>query len=289
MRITSLLASVCMTLGLLADGPPVPPALPPATPPAPAAPVVNPFVWDAMSKEITPKAGENSINFTFWVTNTGPTEARIDAVSTSCGCTVSQLPSHPNPWVLKPGESGPLTASMNLVGKFGLVQKLVHVSTSAGQQSLIVRANIPTPSTSNTLSPRERNQLMTLGDRQAVFKGDCVKCHVEPAKDRHGEKLFIAACGICHVSDHRAAMVPDLAAVKTATNADYWRAWVTYGKPGSLMPAFAKEQGGILDEKQIDSLVEYLAKKFPSTVGSIPAALPARNQPPTPPAIPQAK
>ena len=142
------------------------------------------------------------------------------------------------------------------------------------------------PSVASTM---ERNQLMTLGDRQAVFKGDCVKCHVEPAKDRHGEKLFIAACGICHVSDHRAAMVPDLAAVKTATNADYWRAWITYGKPGSLMPAFAKEQGGILDEKQIDSLVEYLAKKFPSTAGAIPAALPAKSQPPTPPAIPQAK
>ena len=285
MRISSLLALVCMSFGLLADGPPVPPALPAATPSAPVT--TNPFVWDAMSKEVTPKAGETSINFTFWVTNTGPTEARIDAVSTSCGCTVAQLPS--TPWIFKPGDSGPLTASMNLVGKFGLVQKLVHVSTSAGQQSLMVRANIPTPITPNTLSGRERNQLMTLGDRQAVFKGDCVKCHVEPAKDRHGEKLFIAACGVCHVSDHRAAMVPDLAAVKTATNADYWRAWVTYGKPGSLMPAFAKEQGGILDEKQVDSLVEYLAKKFPSTPGAIPAALPAKIQPPVPPAIPQSK
>ena len=288
MRISSLLASVCMSFGLLADGPPVPPAVPVATPSAPVP--ANPFVWDAMSKENTPKPGENSVNFTFWVTNTGPTEARIDAVSTSCGCTVAQLPS--TPWIFKPGDSGPLTASMNLVGKFGLVQKLVHVSTSAGQQSLMVRANAPIPDTGGTaisLSSREKNQLMTLGDRQAVFKGDCVKCHVEPAKDRHGEKLFIAACGICHVSDHRAAMVPDLTAVKTATNADYWRAWITYGKPGSLMPAFAKEQGGILDQKQVESLVDYLVKHFPSTAGALPAVLPQAVSPPVPPAIPQSK
>ena len=288
MRISSLLASVCMSFGLLADGPPVPPAVPVATPSAPVS--TNPFVWDAMSKETTPKPGENSVNFTFWVTNTGPTEARIDAVSTSCGCTVAQLPS--TPWIFKPGDSGPLTASMNLVGKFGLVQKLVHVSTSAGQQSLMVRANAPIPDTGGTaisLSSREKNQLMTLGDRQAVFKGDCVKCHVEPAKDRHGEKLFIAACGICHVSDHRAAMVPDLTAVKTSTNADYWRAWITYGKPGSLMPAFAKEQGGILDQKQVESLVDYLVKHFPSTAGALPAVLPQAVSPPVPPAIPQSK
>lgn len=288
MRITSLLASVCMTFGLLADGPPTPPALPGAAAATPAAP--NPFVWDAMSKEVNPKPGENSVNFTFWVTNTGPTEARIDAVSTSCGCTVAQLPS--TPWIFKPGDSGPLTASMNLVGKFGLVQKVVHVNTSAGQQSLLVRANVPTPATSNTLSERERNQLMTLGDRQAVFKGDCVKCHVEPTVGRTGEKLFIAACGICHISDHRAAMVPDLAAIKTATNADYWRTWITYGKPGSLMPAFAKEQGGILDQKQIDSLVDYLVKHYPSAGTTAPANLPPKAPsalPPVPPAIPQTK
>jgi hypothetical protein len=29
------------------------------------------------------------------------------------------------------------------------------------------------------------------------------------------------------------------------------------------MPAFAKSEGGILDTNQVESLVEYLVKKFP--------------------------
>ncbi len=303
MRITSLLALVGMGFGLLAAEPLVPPS-PPALPALPVTPIgasraavvavpaaPNPFVWDAMTKDVTPAAGEANAVFTFWVTNTGPTEASILDASTTCGCTVAQLPS--KPWVFKPGQSAPFSATMNLAGKFGLNQKLVHVVTSAGQQTLIVRANIPMSATSSTpgLSERESRQLMALGDRQKVFQGDCVKCHVEPTLGLTGEKLFITACGICHVSDHRAAMVPDLAAIKTATSADYWKTWITYGKPGSLMPAFAKEQGGILDQKQIDSLAEFLVKHYPSK-GVLPTALPGRPgfpPPPVPPAVPQSK
>jgi mono/diheme cytochrome c family protein len=36
-----------------------------------------------------------------------------------------------------------------------------------------------------------------------------------------------------------------------------------HGKPGSLMPAFAKVEGGILSDEQIDSLVRYLSATIP--------------------------
>ena len=121
---------------------------------------------------------------------------------------------------------------------------------------------------------REANQLLALGDRQAVFKGDCAKCHAEPAKGKLGVALFESVCGICHEAKHRATMVPDLRAPKTATSAEYWKAWITYGKPGSLMPAFAQSQDGILSEMQIDTLVAYLVSAIPSPPGLSPATLP---------------
>ena len=34
-------------------------------------------------------------------------------------------------------------------------------------------------------------------------------------------------------------MVPDLHALKTPTNVEFWRIWIAHGKPGSLMPAFS--------------------------------------------------
>ena len=61
-------------------------------------------------------------------------------------------------------------------------------------------------------------------------------------------------------------MVPDLSHLKVPTNPDFWRVWITSGKPGSLMPAFAKAQGGPLDDIQIASLAQYLNAIYPSTV-----------------------
>jgi mono/diheme cytochrome c family protein len=58
--------------------------------------------------------------------------------------------------------------------------------------------------------------------------------------------------------------VPDLFAIKHPTDAAFWREMITHGKPGSLMPAFALSDGGILDTNQIESLVEYAMKKYPS-------------------------
>jgi cytochrome c553 len=280
-------ALLVSTLILPAQTPQLPPS-PPApsakteTPQAPAAatappaaataplvattsPTTSTLVWDTLVKEVKPAPGAATAEFTFWVTNTSGSDAAINSAHTSCGCTVAKLPSQP--WILKPGESGPLTANMNLLGKHGLVTKTITLDTSTGPQVLTVRSDIQggTPATlPAAVSDRERNQMASLSDRQAIFRNDCAKCHVEPTVGRTGEKLFITACGICHTAEHRAAMVPDLSAIKTDTNADYWRTWATFGKPGTLMAAFSKKHGGILDDSQIESLVEYLVKAYPS-------------------------
>src|SRR5581483_10486280 len=81
-----------------------------------------------------------------------------------------------------------------------------------------------------------------------------------------------SACGVCHESEHRATMVPDLHKIQQETNAEFWRNWITHGKPESLMPAFAKSEGGILSDAQIESLVNYLVAAVPShaTAQAIP-------------------
>jgi mono/diheme cytochrome c family protein len=111
---------------------------------------------------------------------------------------------------------------------------------------------------------RGRNFQTAAADRQAVFKGDCVRCHVTPGEGKLGKALYDASCGICHDSHNRATMVPDLLALKMPTDKDFWRAWITYGRPSSLMPAFAQAEGGPLTEEQIASLVTYLTTAIPS-------------------------
>jgi len=114
-----------------------------------------------------------------------------------------------------------------------------------------------------------------MANRQAVFQGECITCHVTPALNEMGAELYEKACGICHEAEHRASMVPDLHALQKETNADYWRTWITSSMEGKLMPAFAIEHGGFLNQAQIDSLVSYLLRAIPSR--------PASNAPPAAP------
>jgi len=95
-------------------------------------------------------------------------------------------------------------------------------------------------------------------DRQAVFKGDCASCHVKNIEGKYGQQLFAVTCSICHDANPRASMVPDLHNLKDQTSEEFWRTWITSGKAGTLMPAFATSQGGPLNDMQIASLAAYL-------------------------------
>jgi len=223
------------------------------------------LVFDAMIKEYAAKDGETTANFSFSLTNTGPADITIRLVRASCGCTTPKLP--PLPWTLKPGESGSFQVAADLRGKFGLFQKAIMVDSSEGMKVLYVKCQLPnTPVTvgaAPVLDARTRNMQLAHADRQVVFRNDCADCHSKPAVGKRGEELFVAACGICHEADHRATMVPDLLALKNVPTAAYWEAWIRNGKVGSLMPAFALEHKGPLDDEQIKSLVDFLMTDFP--------------------------
>jgi mono/diheme cytochrome c family protein len=61
--------------------------------------------------------------------------------------------------------------------------------------------------------------------------------------------------------------VPDLHALKQQTSLEYWKAMITFGKPHTMMPGFARAQGGPLTEEQIASLSAYLNRTVSHNFG----------------------
>ena len=95
----SVLAAFLLTASLhaqVAATPTPPAALPqPAALPPPSAPDPNALKWDADTKEVNAKPGDPAASFSFVVTNVSDHDVMLNALRTSCGCTVAQLPSTP--------------------------------------------------------------------------------------------------------------------------------------------------------------------------------------------------
>ena len=251
---------------LSAKPPPAPVAMPASLPDAPLR-------FDAREKTVQVPSGQTEAHFSFAVTNVSPTNITVTALHPSCGCTAAKLPS--TPWVLAPGHGGVVTATMNLAGKYGTVIKSLTVISDAGSFPLTLRAAMAEDAYQNLQrnAERSRNLQVAAADRQAVFRGDCARCHVEPTKGKSGRDLYSAACGICHDSPHRASMVPALRGRPVAFPTVYWNQWILHGKEGSLMPAFALSKGGPLSPEQCDSLTAYLTGEFlkEATPGKAPS------------------
>lgn len=139
----------------------------------------------------------------------------------------------------------------------------------------------------NATANRAMNIQNALADRQAVFKADCAKCHVDPGVGKLGADLYMASCGICHEAEHQASMVPNLKIPRSPRDLAFWQKWIAEGKPGTLMPAFAANHGGPLTQEQVDSLTVYLYQYLPRNppaaviLPPLPTALPQADQPQT--------
>jgi mono/diheme cytochrome c family protein len=221
------------------------------------------LAWGATTQETNAAADAANAHFTFSFTNVSADPVVILGVRPSCGCTTAQVPSLP--WDIPAGASEKFGVTVNLEGKSGTLYKTVDVSTDKGSKMLTLRITILPPVMPKlSAADRARGVKMAKADRQAVFHNACATCHVKRGEDKYGEALYQADCAICHEGEHRATMVPDLHALKTPTNQDFWRTWISYGKPGTLMPAFATSQGGPLTDMQIASLAAYLNEAIPS-------------------------
>lgn len=218
----------------------------------------HPLEWDAMAKTSEPQVGESVAVFVFAATNRSAQAVTIKEIRSSCGCTIVE--SAPTPLVLAPGASSRITALVDFRGKDGHLTKSLFVATSAGPQTLLMNVKVPVMDEAT----RRQNQATAQADRKAVFRGECASCHAAPADGKLGGELFAAVCAVCHVSAHRASMVPDLLVARERRDTAYWQKWIAEGKADSLMPAFAAEKGGPLAPRQIDSLVEYLLANLPT-------------------------
>jgi mono/diheme cytochrome c family protein len=229
------------------------------------------IAWNSLLETVDATNEQAFARFTFTFTNITASNVTILNVHPSCGCTTAELP--PVPWMLPAGTSGEIKLAVNLEGKSGTLFKQVAITTDHGSKNLMLRINIlpPPPMAEMTEAQRAAGMAAAKADRQAVFKGDCASCHVKKIEGKYGQQLFEAICAICHESAHRATMVPDLHNLKVPTNEEFWRTWITAGKAGSLMPAFATSQGGPLSDLQIASLAAYLNAVCPSHATNAPA------------------
>jgi mono/diheme cytochrome c family protein len=228
------------------------------------------IAWDAPQKSVDATNGQDFARFDFSFTNVSAGPVTILSGRGSCSCTTVQLPT--TPWLIPAGGTGEFTAMINLAGKAGSIFKYAIISTDKGTKNLMLRVNIlpPSPALPLTEEARARGMAVAKIDRQAVFKGDCASCHAKNLDGKYGQELFAQACAICHEATPRATMVPDLHNLKDPTSQEFWRAWITSGKAGTLMPAFANSQGGPLNDLQITSLAAYLNAVIPPH--AVPAA-----------------
>jgi cytochrome c553 len=227
---------------------------------------------DELSKTAEPKVGDAATTFHFQLRNISTDNVVINDVHTSCGCTVAKLPS--KPWIIAAGQTGELQLDVDLTGKSGTLVKTATVMTAKGTRVVTMVIKIPaTPSSAENPMMRQVNLQVAQANRQAVFQGDCARCHAAPSARLLGEPLYHAACGICHEPEIRATMVPNLHTLAHPTDRDFWKTVIVAGKYGTLMPGFSREMGGPLTTPQIDSLVAFLTESFsPFHPAAAPAA-----------------
>lgn len=238
------------------------------------------FAETALEQRVSPDDSPE-VEFTFSFTNRAAEPVVIESVRATCGCTVAHLPDLP--WIVLPEEAGEFSVTLELRGRrSGSVTKSLFLNTSIGVKPLSVRVVLQTGKHAGEDEEDEERRLnreIARMDRSAVFRDDCAACHALPAEGRYGRDLYLVACAICHEATRRDPRVPDLKRAAPLLDREAWLAWISFGKHGSLMPAFAVSEGGILDAAQIDSLADFLMSPRGSSQRS--AADPSRS--PTPP------
>jgi mono/diheme cytochrome c family protein len=221
------------------------------------------LVWDSLTKSTNLLAGGNESHFLFNFTNVSHHAIGILSVRTSCGCTTAQLP--PLPWTIAPGTNGSIAVTVAFTAESGTLLKTVTVDTDRGSELLTASTTIiPPPTESVSQADREKDLAVAQTDRQAVFGGDCARCHSIQGNHKYGKELYDADCAICHEGPRRAAIVSNLHSIPQKTDTEFWRMWISYGRPHSLMPAFAATEGGPLTDVQIITLAAYLNTAIPS-------------------------
>ncbi|WP_404423365.1 c-type cytochrome [Nibricoccus sp. IMCC34717] len=235
-----------------------------------AAPaLVAELVWSPTAPKLEAEADAREVRGRIQISNTYDSPLAITAVRASCGCTSVQLPSLPDrPLILAPNEAVEVALTVDLTHKAGAFAKSLFFETDRGLVEIRIEVSRKPGPTDAHDEIRARNMQLAQADRQAVFKGDCARCHSPAPTVTEGRLLYGQACGICHESPNRAASVPLLRTVLTQERG-YWEPWIRDGKQGTMMPAFAKASGGPLSDEQIEALLRFLTGRERAAAGLV--------------------
>jgi mono/diheme cytochrome c family protein len=190
----------------------------------------------------------------FKIDNQGNKTLVIKSAYSTCGCTVPHIKKNQ----IAPGESSDLEVVMNTSMKQGDIIKPIEIRTNDPVNpvsTVYIKAHVKSP----------HGDLGT--DRIAtIFTGRCAACHVQNGVGKSGEDLFFADCYMCH--GFRAKGIPSVGPALIPFDyhnkdlAEAMKRITAFGsKSHRSMPGYAKEAGGPLTNKQIDSLIEYLKER----------------------------
>lgn len=148
---------------------------------------------------------------------------------------------------VEPGETGNIEVTIDPIGKKGpFTKKVLVVSNDRARprQVLSIIGNVK-----HKVVARRGLRM-----EKVLFAGRCARCHAAPAGDKMGQELFQAVCASCHGAGGKGGSGGPIRLRDRAG----LRRWTTDGKAGTAMPGYSEAHGGPLDDRQIDSLVDYM-------------------------------
>ena len=185
----------------------------------------------------------------FTVTNCGKSSLQLKAFA-SCGCTTPILRNA----LLGPGESTSLDVTIDTAMKQDAVTKNVTIESNDPRQ-----AKVTINLSMVVIDPHKG-----LGDSAGTKIFDdkhCAACHVARGEGKFGRDLYNADCAMCHGPKAEGAVGPALfGPYEKEEYARFMKGVLEAGSPKhKSMPGFLNLNGGPLEQKQVDSLLQYLS------------------------------
>ncbi len=182
--------------------------------------------------------------------NSGDQELKIEEVEASCGCTAVVLSSK----TLAPGESGELKIKLDTFGKKGDIKKTITIFSNdyvMPEKVIHLLTQVKAP----------KHPKFDVGE--TLFSKKCRSCHADKGKGLIGSSLYLAICHQCHGAEGEgSSSAPALSAPEYLKQVDskYLYNWIADGKRGTSMPGYSQKHAGPLDERQLNSLVDFILR-----------------------------
>jgi mono/diheme cytochrome c family protein len=138
----------------------------------------------------------------------------------------------------------------------GQEEQVEHVFefTNTGDQKLVIYKLQANPVTKLTLTMDIKYQVhLNQYKATEIFSEKCRDCHVDQGKGKTGWDLFKQDCFMCH----NAGKNTSLSGMSKKTKAYLLRV-IKQGVDNTIMPGWATEAGGPLDDAEIKSLVDMI-------------------------------